>query len=70
MVRRSCWVLMVRRMLLVVVLEIGFDGRPFVRLRIEIGVYGVRDIRDASVCQPYQSNSHGGETNLSSEMIC
>jgi hypothetical protein len=44
----------VRRMLLVVVvLEIGtgFDERPFVRLRIEIRVYGVRGIRDASVCQ-------------------
>jgi hypothetical protein len=51
MVRRSCWDLMVRRMLLVVVeLEIGFDGRPFVRLRIEIGVYGVRGIQDASDC--------------------
>ena len=54
MVRRSCLVLMVRRMLLVVVvLEIGFgfDERPFVRLRIEIGVYGVRGIRDASASQ-------------------
>jgi hypothetical protein len=51
-VRRSRWDLMVRRMLLVVVeLEIGFDERPFVRLRIEIGVYGVRGIRDASASQ-------------------
>jgi hypothetical protein len=51
-VRRSCWVLMVRRRLLVVVvLEIDFDGRPFVRLRIGIGVYGVRGILDASVHQ-------------------
>jgi len=56
MVRRSCLVLMVRRMLLVVVvLEIGFDERPFVRLRIGIGVYGVRGIRDASTCQLYHS---------------
>jgi hypothetical protein len=50
---RSCLDLRVRRMLLVVVeLEIGFDfdERPFVRLRIEIGVYGVRGIRDASDC--------------------
>jgi hypothetical protein len=53
-VRRSRWDLMVRRMLLVVVvLEIGFgfDELPFVRLRIEIGVYGVRGIRDASASQ-------------------
>ena len=54
--RRSCLVRMVRRMLLVVVvLEIGFDERPFVRLRIGIGVYGVRGIRDASTCQLYYS---------------
>lgn len=73
MVRRSCWDLMVRRMLLVVVvLEIGFDERPFVHLRIEIGVYGVRGIRDASICQPRLTSgkSERGGTNLSSEMIC
>ena len=53
MVRRSYWDQMVRRMLLVVVeLGIDFDERPFVRLPIEKGVYGVRDIRDASDYQP------------------
>ena len=53
LVRRSCWDLMVRRMLLVVVeLGIDFDERPFVRLPIEKGVYGVRGIRDASDYQP------------------
>jgi hypothetical protein len=51
-VRRSRWDRMVRRMLLVVVvLGFGFDERPFVRLRTEIRVYGVRGIRDASASQ-------------------
>ena len=71
MVRRNYWDLMVRRMLLVVVeLGIDFDELPFVRLRVEKGVYGVRGIRDASDYQPYHSYYHKGETDLSSEMIC
>jgi len=54
---RSCLDRMVRRMLLVVEEpEIGFDELPCVRPRIEIRVYGVRGIRDASICQfePYE----------------
>lgn len=71
MVRRSCLDLMVRRMLLVVVeLGIDFDELPFVRLRVEKGVYGVRGIRDASTCQPYYTYYNKGETDLSTEMIC
>jgi hypothetical protein len=43
---------LVRRMHLLVDLVVDFDELPFVRLRIERGVYGVRGIPNASGNQP------------------